>query len=283
MHLMPTISAIVLTFDEDRHIRDCLESIKWCEEIWVVDSFSTDRTLEICQEYTTKIVKHPFENFAKQRNWSLDNLPLSGEWVLLIDADQRITPELRDEIVSRLRQDEGRFAGYYIPKRQYFWGQPLRFGGTSPLYDIELFRKGRGRFQEDRIVHECLVLDGKAGFLKQPKIMIAKDSLFEYINRVNWYSNLEAIRMLETGQQLYTTSSVSYSRKNQVLKFVFKYLPLKPIVNFLFLYIVQQGFRDGYRGFLYAVMQSFYVFASYAKLWELKTGLVRPAEMTRRR
>lgn len=278
----PGVSAIVLTFNEERHIRDCLESVGWCDEIWIVDSGSQDRTLAICREYTEKIATHALEDFTAQRNWALDHLPLANEWVLFVDADHRVPPALRDEILTRLQTDGEQVAGYYIPRRQYFWGKPLRFGGTIG-YDIWLFRRTAGRFQEGRIVHECVVLDGKAGFLRQPIVGIAKESLFEYIDRINWYSSLEALRMLRTGQELYTPASVSYSRTNQILKAAFKYLPFKPLVNFLFLFVIQQGFRDGYRGFLVAAMQSFYVFAAYAKCWELRMGLVKPEEMMRPR
>ncbi len=279
----PSISAIVLAYNEELHIRECLESLLWCDEIWVVDSFSTDETLAICREYTSNIVQHAFENFAAQRNWALDSLPLSGDWIFFVDSDQRVTPVLREEIRRRLEEEQGQYDGYFLPKLQYFWGKPLRFGGAYPAYEIALFRKGKGRCVESKIVHELLELEGRPGFLKNPIKAIARESIFEHIERGNWYSSLEALRMLRTGQELYTTESESYARIYQLLKAVFKHLPFKPVAYFLYVYLIRQGFRDGYRGLLFAVTEAFYVFTSYAKLWELKNGLVREEELVRRR
>ncbi len=273
-----TISAIILTYNEERHIRECLESVTWCDEIWVVDSFSTDRTLEISREYTDSIVQHPFEDFAKQRNWALDNLPLTGEWVLFVDADESVPEGLAQEIQQRLGADKGRYAGYYIAGEQYFWREPLHFGTAAPDYHLKLFRRDAGRYSEEKIVHESLRLDGEIGFMKHPRRVIAKENLREYIDRVNWYSNLEAIRMFTAGEEIFSPRHPSYTWVNQFLKHIFRYLPLKPVAMFIFVYVLRQGFRDGYRGLLYAVMESFYVFASYAKLWEIRKGLVSPQE-----
>lgn len=270
-----SVAAIVLTFNEEKYIRDCLESLTWCNKIWVVDSCSTDRTLEIAKEYTSNIVQRPFEGFAKQRNWALDNLTTSGEWILVLDADERVPQGLRDEICDKLRAGDEHLVGYFVGLDQFYWGKHLRFGGASGAYCFRLYRKGAGRYPEDRLVHESFVVRGKAGCLQEKLKHLCIENIVEYIDKVNWYSSLEAQRMFATGKELYTTAHGSYTWKNQVLKFIFRYLPFKPLFEFLYHYFLLQGFRDGYRGFLYAAMRSFYVFASYAKLWELKKGIVK--------
>jgi len=280
----PRIAAIVLTYNEETHIRECLESLTWCDELWIVDSYSTDATLHICREYTDKIVQHEFKDFAAQRNWALDNLPISSEWVFFLDADERCPRELAEEIKERISHDEGKFAGYYVSGLQYFWGKACTFGDTWPNYKISVFQKDLGRWPEGKIVHESLQLSGRVGFLRHHRIVIAKESLWEYIDRINWYSNLEAVRMYMTGQELYTTKSPSYTWKNQIKKLIFKFVPLhlKPVAKFLYSFFIQQGFRDGRRGFIIAIVESFYVFASYTKLWELQNGLVDLSKMKKR-
>lgn len=269
----PTVSAIVLTYNEEKHIRGCLESLTWCDEIWIVDSYSTDRTLEIARNYTENIIQHPFESFAKQRNWAMD-LPINAEWILIQDADERMPKELQAEILSRLELDGNKYSGYYIPKRQRYYGRYLRFGSAWPGYEMKLFRREvGGRCPEERLVHENMTVLGRKGFLKNAIDHIAYDNLSEQLERVNHYTSLEAQRMFRTGQELYTTATVSYNWKNQVLKFIFKYLPFKPLMRFLFSYFILQGFRDGHEGYVRAVMESFYVLVSYAKLWELKNGI----------
>jgi hypothetical protein len=229
--------------------------------------------LEIAKNYTENIVQHPFESFSKQRNWALD-LPITAEWILMQDADERTPEELQAEILTRLESDGSKYSGYYVPKRQRYYGRYLRFGSTSPGYDTRLFRREMaGRCPEERLVHESLPVYGRMGFLKNPLDIIAYDSLREHLERINRYTSLEAQRMLQTRQELYTITTASYTWKNQVLKFIFKYLPFKPLMRFLFSYFILQGFRDGHEGYVHAVMEAFYVFASYAKLWELRNGI----------
>jgi glycosyltransferase involved in cell wall biosynthesis len=270
-----TVSAIVLTYNEERHIGDCLKSLAWCDDVWVIDSYSTDRTLDIARQYTPHILQHRFQGFAAQRNWALSNPAISGEWILMLDADERLPKALQDEIVAETKASREDVVGYFIGRDEYYWGKYLRFGGASDSRIFRLWRKGVGSFPEDRLVHESFVADGAVGFLRHRMQHIARENLTEYIDKVNRYSSLEAARMFATDQELYTIARQSYTWKNQALQFIFKYLPCKPLFVFLFSYVVLGGFRDGHEGFLRAAIESFYAFASYGKLWELKQGIVR--------
>jgi len=272
----PSVAAIVLTYNEEKYIRECLESLSWCDEIWVVDSQSTDRTVDICQRYTSNVATHPFRDYADQRNWALDKLPVKSQWVLFVDSNERVPLQTQQAIRQTLMREQAKFAGYLIPRLQYFWGQPLRHSDAWPQYRLILFQKGLGHFYDEVIVHERVELKGKLSFIKEPIVTIMRDSLSEFVNTFNRQSDLEAERMYLTGAGMFSPKYRSYSRWNQLLKTVFQYLPFKPLFRFLYLYVIKQGFRDGYRGYLYAAMLSFYVFASYTKLWELKNGLVAP-------
>ena len=272
---MSKVSAIVLTFNEERHIRDCLASLTWCDEIWIADSNSTDRTLDICREFTPNIAQCPRMDFSRLRDWALVNLPVRNAWILFLDSDERITPELAREIPERIGKEP--YAGYYIPGRQYFWGKWLRHGEASPYYQLKLFRRDLAHY-DGRLVHERTVIDGEVGFLRSQMIHLSRETMEETISKLNKYTTAEAIRMYRTGEELYLTASGSHSRRNQVLKAVFKYLPGKPFMKFFYDYVIRQGFRDGYLGFVWAACQGLYVFLCYFKLWELKQGRVSEAE-----
>ena len=268
------VSVIVLTYNEEKRIRETLESLTWCDDVWIVDSYSTDRTLDICREYTDHIVQHPFENFAIQRNWALENLPLASDWVLFVDAAETVSPELREEIVARVGKENG-IVGYYVPRKQILWGKWLRHGGLWPNYRLILFRRDRGRFL-DREVHEWAVVDGPVGYMKHPVTNIFYESAEKMVRVLNYCTTAEALRMYRTGEELFTPAYRSYTWKNQVLKAIFGWLPFKPLFTFLLHYVVRLGFLDGRRGLVWAVTQAYYVFLAYFKLWELKQGFVQP-------
>lgn len=270
---MATVAAIVLTFNEEQHIADCLASLDWCDEIWIVDSFSTDDTIRTCRRYTDRIAEHSFEGFSAQRQWALDNLPIESDWVLFIDADERVTSELAEEIARETERSD--FDGYYIPRKQYFWGKWLRFGECSPSYSLRLHRRGTGHYPLKE-VHEALKVDGPVGFMSGRLIHISRETMTEMIDKLNKYSTRDAIRMYRTGQELYTTDEESYSRINMALKGIFRKLPCKPLCKFLYDFVILQGFRDGRLGFTWAFAQGLYVFLCYFKLWEMKQGIAQP-------
>lgn len=268
---MQRVAAIVLTYNEAEHVGECLASLEWCNEIWVVDSISTDGTVDICRSYTSNILQHAFEGFSAQRQWALDNIPFESEWILFADADERIPKALADEITHAIQVAE--HDAYFVPRRQYFWGELIRYGDFARDYVLRLHRRGKGSYPLKE-VHESIEIDGMSGRLREPMEHVARDDMSDLIDKINRYSTLEALRMYRTGQELHSTASQSYSRVNMVLKGIFKYLPMKPLFKFCYEFIVCQGFRDGRLGFTLALSQALYVYLSYFKLWELRNGLI---------
>ncbi|HKZ94901.1 MAG TPA: glycosyltransferase family 2 protein [Candidatus Bathyarchaeia archaeon] len=278
---MAGIAAIVLTYNEECHIRDCLESLTWCDEVWIVDSGSTDNTLDICMRYTQNIVKHPFISFFESRNWALNNLPICAEWVLFVDSDERITPELQKEIIRTISTQRLAADGYYIPMKQYFWGQWLKHGEAWPNYVLRLFRKRKAYYSNHHEVHEYVKLWGKVGFLRSPFIHISRSSMSETLAKLNFYTTLDAIRMYRTGEGLYPAKFDDSMRK-RILKGLFNSMPFKPQIKFVWDYVILQGFRDGYIGLIWARIQALYVSTAYIKLWELRRGLVNAENLQHR-
>ena len=246
---MEKLSVTIITYNEAQRIRPCLESIKWADEIIVIDSLSTDDTVKICLEYTSHVICHPWLGYGPQKNFALSKV--QNEWVLSIDADERVSTELRKEIETVLSQ-KVRCAGYFMPRKSFFLGKWVRYGGWYPDYNLRLFRKTEGRFK-DRMVHECLEIQGNAGYFKGPLEHDTYRSLEEYLERMQRYSTLEAQEMKKEG------------RAASGFDLIFR-----PPFTFLKMYILQQGFREGWRGFILAGLYSMYTFSKYAKLWEME-------------
>jgi glycosyltransferase involved in cell wall biosynthesis len=243
------VSVSIIAFNEATRIRPCLESVQWADEIVVVDSLSRDETVKICLEYTDQVIPQPWLGYGLQKNFALSQV--KNEWVFSIDADERVTPELQKEIQTVL-SDSPKVMGYYVPRKSFFLGKWIRFCGWYPDYNLRLFRKDRGRFK-DRMVHECVDVDGPVGFLKGPLEHETYRSLDEYFERMHRYSSLGAMEMKKEKKSI------------TVLDLFFR-----PPATFLKMYFFQQGFREGWRGFLLSCLYSMYTFSKYAKYWEMK-------------
>lgn len=242
---VPMLSVVVITLNEQERIRDCLESVKWADEIIVVDSCSQDRTVEIAKEYTYKVYQHEFLGDGPMRNFSIGQA--CGEWILTIDADERISPELRTEIQELLKSPK--HDGYYIPFKVFFLGKWMKHGGFWPEYHLRLFRKDRGRFSEVP-AHAKAVIKGKIGKLKNHIIHFTCDNLSNYVAKLNSHTNLIARQK---------------NRGSSVLKAF-----LHAWARFLNTYLIKAGFLDGKEGFIVSALLSYYVLIKHLKLWEKK-------------
>lgn len=240
------ISVCIITFNEESNIRACLESVKWADEIIIVDSFSQDKTIEICKEYTDKIYQIPWEGFGKTKNIALSKATTS--WILVLDADERVPQDLREEIVSIDREQDA----FYIPRKSFFGDRWIKYGGWYPDYTIRLIKKGSGLFKEDK-VHEALDIKGKTAYLKNPLEHYTYKDISDFIRRLNRYSGLSAAEKTKV-------SSLT----------IFFSLFFRPFFRFFKMYFLKKGFLDGKSGFILAVLYAFYVFAKYAKVWELQ-------------
>lgn len=244
------VSVTVITRDEAVQIGACLDSVRWADEIVIVDTGSTDGTVELCQKYTPHVYTCTWTGYAAAKNAALAHA--TGEWILSLDADERVTAALQQEIAALRQQPLTALAeGYAIPRRNYLWGRWLRHGGLYPDYQIRFFRRGKGYFRSQR-VHESICLGGRMERLRQPLEHYSYRTVSEVIERLNRYSDLAALDACEHGRA-----------------FRIQALVWRPLGRFLRNYVLKQGFRDGIPGLIMAVSYAYSVFAREAKRWEL--------------
>lgn len=279
-HRIP-VTVIIPTRNEARHISRCLEGARLCAEIYVVDSQSTDETVKIARTFGAKVVQfHYGGGWPKKRQWALDSLSFENEWVLLLDADEILTPELADEVQHAIRNP--RFQGYYVFLRLNFLGRVLRFG-DSGFWKLSLFRRGKGHFEcrlrdqdhsmSDIEVHEHVVVDGRVGKLRHALPHHNVESLARYLTKHNEYSNWEArvlLRATEPRDELPPVLFGNQAQRRRWLKKRFFGLPGSPIFFFLYKYILRLGFLDGVPGLIYCALQSTHFFHIKAKMYELE-------------
>ncbi len=251
---MKKISVAIATFNEEENIGLCFEAIKdWVSEIVVVDGGSTDKTVAIAEKYEARVTttdNPPIFHINKQK--AIDQC--SGDWILQLDADEVVTPELRDEIKKIIKQDKTK-AGYYLPRRNYFLGRWMKKGGLYPDHVIRFFKKGKARLPCES-VHEQMVVDGEIGYLKNELIHNPFPSFSEYLNKANRYSSLLA---------------EEYAKKHSKTNIfaLIKYLFVVPGLTFLNLYFRNLGLLDGFPGFIFALFSALQKKAGYVKYWEL--------------
>lgn len=241
------LTAIVPTFNEEEMIRGCLESVRFADEILVVDSFSTDGTLAIARELGARVIQRAFDYPAAQKNWAIPQA--AHEWVLLLDADERATPALREEIEQILQQGP-RADAYWIRRVNFFLGRPIRRCGWGSDKVIRLFRRDVSRYREQR-VHEEIDLPGTLPILRHRLQHLTFRSFGQYFNKLNLYSDWGAGQMYERGRR---------AKAVEVL--------LRPIGRFIRMYFLRLGFLEGGRGLVLSLLGAFSVYLKYARLWE---------------
>ena len=241
---MAGLSIIIITKNEALNIRECIEAVKWADEIIVVDSGSTDDTVAICRELTPHVYIHDWPGFGIQKNRALDYA--SKDWVLSLDADERVTPELRAEIEATMR--EGKALGYEVPRLSSFCGRFMRHSGWYPDYVLRLFRRGRARFS-DNLVHERLIMDSKTERLTGLLLHYAFENLEEVLHKTNQYSTAGAQMQFQRGRQSSLSGAV-----------------LRGLWSFVRSYVLRAGFLDGREGFMLAVSNAEGTYYRYVKL-----------------
>jgi len=242
------LSVYVICYNNEDKIKDCLESVKWAEELVVVDSFSTDRTKEIAKQYTSKVFDVKFEGFGKLRNRALTYC--SNEWVLSVDSDERVTPELKEEIFKLLEKTPDKDA-YYVPRISHFLNFRIRHCGWYPDYrQPQFFNKNKMKYKE-QLVHETFELDGSLGYLKEHCLQFPFFTLDQFFRKMERYSDLRAREMFEEKK-----------------KFKASQLVLNPLSMFLKMYVAKLGFLDGLPGFVLSSLYGYYTMLKYVKLWE---------------
>jgi len=248
-----SLSVCVICFNEERNIKRCLESVKWADEIIVVDSMSEDRTADIAQQYTDKVYKKLWMGYQGQKEYALSKA--SSYWVLSIDADEEISPALRDEIGGQLNQHNAK-DGYRIPRRSFYQGRWINHSGYYPDRQLRLFKRERGRWVGGR-VHEKVEVRGSIGDLKNDLLHYPYGGIISgQIRKVDSFSSLLA-------QDLY----------GQGKRFRLTLLFCRPVGKFLEMYLLRRGFLDGLAGFIIAVSSAYAMFVRYVKLREIEKQL----------
>jgi glycosyltransferase involved in cell wall biosynthesis len=276
------LSVIVLTFNEEKNIRECLDSlVTWVDEVIIVDSFSTDQTLNIIAEYPgVQVHQHEFHNYSLQRNWAFENLLIRHSFIMNLDADHRVTPELKSELIHHFTQGiPENVMGFMASRQTMFLGRWIKFGGHYPVYHGILFRKGHG-YCEHKEYDQHFVIQGEAIVLKGNVIDIITDSLTTFTERHNKWATLEAqdaIQLMKEVNPLTVRANKNGNpmevRRYQRLKYYSYPKFLRVFLYFGYRYILKMGFRDGKEGLIFHFLQGFWFrFLVDAKIYEEEKG-----------
>jgi glycosyltransferase involved in cell wall biosynthesis len=287
------VSVLIPAKNEEANLPACLESVARADEVFVVDSKSSDRSVEIAESLGANVVQFDFNGrWPKKKNWSLENLPFRNEWVLIVDCDERIPPELWDEIAVAIQDPQHN--GYYLNRRVFFLGKWIRFGGKYPDWNLRLFKHQKGRYENlnteevpntgDNEVHEHVILKGDVGYLKNDMLHIDFRDIYHWLERHNRYSNWEArvyFNLLNSKDDSGTIGANFFGdavQRKRFLKTVWVRLPFKPMLRFILFYIIRLGFLDGKAGYIYGRLLSQYEYQIGVKLYELQEfgGHVNP-------
>ncbi len=244
-----SISTVIITKNEEGNIAECLQSVKWADEIIVVDSESTDRTQELARGYSSRVFVRPWEGYGPQKNFGI--LQATGEWILILDADERVSLGLAKEIQARLTTwTSGDPRAFCVPRRNVFYGEWVRWGGAYPDLQIRLFQNGQATYNDVEI-HENLIVEGCIGEFEGYLEHYTEKQIIDHFKKFSHYITLAA------KEKAKSTARVQWW-----------HLLLNPLGTFLKKYCLKQGFRDGIRGIIFAGFASMYTFGKYAKLFE---------------
>lgn len=243
------LSALIITLNEEKNIKECLDHLDWVDEIIVVDAESQDKTKEICSNYQVKWFQRRWPGFGPQKNFGIEQA--KGEWVLIVDADERVTPELKNEILSVV-QSMTPYSGFEIPRRNFFYGKWIQYGGAYPDYQLRLFKRDAGHYDQTP-VHEQFILNGNAGYLSSPLDHYTEREISDHFKKFDQYTSLAAQHELERNRSPHWSQCL-----------------INPVLTFFKIYIMKRGFLNGVHGLIYSSFVAMYTFVKYAKLWELK-------------
>ena len=244
------LSVVISAYNEEEKIEDCLKSVSFADEIILVDNSSSDKTAEIAKKFEAKIIPQRNNSQAIDLLKNSGFKVASGDWTLSIDADERVSPELREEIKSVLGRNVG-INGYYLPRKNIIFNKWIKHTGWYPDFQLRLFKKGKGSFKAEH-VHQTLSLDGKAGYLKNNLIHNNNDSIEQFVRKtVDLYAPSEAKKILKEG---YTFSYID------AIRF--------PFNEFLRRFFAQEGFKDGFHGLMLSLLMAFYHFVIFAYIWQ---------------
>jgi glycosyltransferase involved in cell wall biosynthesis len=275
---MNSISILILTKNEQLDLLGCLESVAWSDDIHVLDSQSTDNTLQIAESFDAKITVRAFDDYASQRNFGLQ-LPFKYQWVLILDADERITPSLAIEMIAFVQSADSGIAGLRMRRRDIWWGRWLKHAQISPFY-VRLVRAGRAHYE--RAINEVLIVDGDIAELKEPfdHYPFSK-GLDHWINKHNTYSRMEA-ELVAKGLVVKPVWKIAlfgkdFGERRVHQKAIFYDLPARPLIKLFYMLIVRRAFLDGWAGIRYSILQAIYEYFIVLKTKEIQSAEFPPS------
>lgn len=242
------LAAVILTRNEERNISECLDSLAWADLRVVYDAFSLDRTVEIAEEQGARVLQHPFRDFADQRNAALE--AVEAEWIFFVDADERATPALAEEVLRVIGYEDDRAqAGWWVPRHNYMIGHRMRGGGWYPDHQLRLLRRSLARYDPRRPVHETVELDGQAGYLDNVLIHYNYDTVAQFRRKMKQYTGLEA--------------EILYKQGVQVRPWTYVTMPLR---EFWRRFVTLRGYQDHFYGLLFCGLMGWYTSVTYRRL-----------------
>lgn len=245
---MSKLSVVISAYNEEEKIKDCLASVSFADEIIFVDNSSTDKTLSIAKKFTSKTIKRE-NNPMLNVNKNFGFLKASGEWILSLDADERVTPELRKEI-EKIILIENEISGYWIPRKNIIFGKWIENAGWYPDYQLRLFKKSKGKFEEKH-VHEMINLDGESGKLNGPILHYNYENISQFLTKTILYTENEAMQMIQAGYIFAWQDALRL-----------------PVKEFLSRFFARKGYKDGLHGLVLSLLMSFYHLLVFARIWE---------------
>jgi len=245
---VPKISAVVIAYNDEPNMKGCLESVLWADELIVVDSYSTDATEKISRQYTDQVYQHEFNGFGKLRNEAIAHA--RHDWIFSLDTDERATPEIKEEIQSKLREGPEADA-YFVPRRNYFLGRWIRHCGWYPDYrQPQFFHRRHMRYKEE-LVHESFEVNGRLGYFRAHIDQYPFRNIDQCLMKMDRYSSLMAEQMVKQNRRFHVHQLVSH-----------------PCFTFFKMYFFRRGFLDGKPGLILSGLYTYYTFVKYAKFWE---------------
>ena len=258
----PRIDIMIPTLNEAEHIAETVANARTLGAVYVLDSFSTDGTQQLARDAGAVVVERAFTNYADQKNWGLDHLPFTGDWIFILDADERITPDLRAKIQAKLARSP-KVNGFYINRVVIFMGKPIRHGGLYPSWNLRLFRRGTARYEE-RAVHEHMVCAGETDYMRGEMLHIRRETLSRYLDKHIRYADLESDEWIKWRLGESTMGSPTSLFKDAlalrqwIRRHVWPKLPGRPLWRFMYMFFFRFGFMDGLPGWQLARLMSCY-------------------------
>jgi putative colanic acid biosynthesis acetyltransferase WcaF len=281
-----SIDVMIITYNEVLNLPQCLEALRgWTRNVFVIDSGSTDGTQDVARAAGATVVHHDWPGYAQQKNWGLQNLPLTADWVLILDADEVITPQVRERLEGIANQPANAVAenGFFINRLTYFMGRPIHHCGYFPSWNMRFFKRGKAWY-EDRVVHEHMIVDDPVGYIKEPMIHDDRRGLEHYVAKHNRYSTLEAQALFDEisrpkDHNREANITRDTRRRRWVKRHIMPYMPMPGLWRFLYMYFIRLGILDGRAGLEFSRFISVYDSLVSLKLRELRRqARLRPGE-----